>query len=61
MTPLQSIIAYNQPGTVGASSIYQATVVSRMVEISQTTNQRRVQPAAVIHIDLARFNELEIQ
>jgi hypothetical protein len=58
MTPLQATIAYNQPGRVGASSIYQATVVSRMVEISQAT-VRRVQPAAVIHIDFERIrNEI---
>jgi hypothetical protein len=55
MTPLQAITAYNQPGRVGASSIYQATVALRMVEISQTNNCRRVQPAAVIHIDFERI------
>ena len=54
MTPLQAIVAYNRPGEVGASSIYQATVVSRMVEISQAT-VRRVQPATVIHIDFERI------
>ena len=55
MTPLQAITAYNRPGEVGASSIYQATVALRMAEISQTNNCRRVQPAAVIHIDLERI------
>ena len=59
MNTLQAIVAYNRPGEVGASSIYQATVVSRMVEVSQMTNQRRVQPAAVIHINLERIrNEI---
>jgi predicted transcriptional regulator len=61
MNTLQAIVAYNQAGRVGASSIYCAGVASRMVEISQMTNQRRVQPATVIHIDFARFNQLEIQ
>ena len=55
MTPLQAIVAYNRPGEVGASSIYQATVVSRMAEISQTTYRRPVPPATVIHIDFERI------
>jgi hypothetical protein len=61
MTPLQATVAYNQPGRVGASSIYQATVALRMIEISQANYRRPVPPAAVIHIDLTRFNELEIR
>ena len=55
MTPLQAAVAYNRPGEVGASSIYQATVASRMVELSQSNNCRRVQPATVIHIDFERI------
>ena len=59
MTELQAIVAYNRPGMVGASSIYQATVASRMVEVSQATYRRPVPPAAVIHIDFERIrNEI---
>ena len=59
MNALQAIVAYNRPGEVGASSIYQATVASRMVEASQATTRRPVQPATVIHIDLERIrNEI---
>jgi hypothetical protein len=61
MTPLQAAVAYNRPGEVGASSIYQATVALRMIETSQNTYRRPVPPATVIHIDLTRFNELEIR
>jgi hypothetical protein len=59
MNVLQAIVAYNQAGRVGASSIYCVGVASRMVQVSQMTNQRRVQPAAVIHINFERIrNEI---
>ena len=58
---LNAIIAYNQPGRVGASSIYTATVADRMAETSQTTAAqylrcRRVAPSAIIDINLNRID-----
>jgi hypothetical protein len=59
MTPLQAAVAYNRPGEVGSSSIYQATVALRMLETSQATSRRPVPPATVIYIDFERIrNEI---
>ena len=58
MTALDAIVAYNQAGRVGASSIYQATVALRMVETSQNNYRRPVPPATVIHIDLERIRNV---
>lgn len=59
MTTLSSIIAYNQPGLVGSSSIYTATVADNMIATSQATAAQylrnlRVPPAAIIDINLSR-------
>jgi len=56
MNILSPIIAINQPGTVGASSIFQATVAERMIAQSQANNCQYLRnksptPAAIIHIN----------
>lgn len=56
MNTLSAIVAINQPGTVGSSSIFQAGVAERMIAQSQENNAQYLRkkspsPAAIIHIN----------